>query len=277
MSQSPTYRELHSIQRHGQGVTSKASAPAPAMASEGRSPQGSPEVSSAPETSNQLHDQTLRLPFPRLIGAYLCLCTCYFISYLDMNSTTTALSTVSEALSAGSTITWAGTAYLLGQTTFQPLYGRLSDIAGRKPVLLGSVACICAGDLLCGWAQSPLWLYLSRALSGVGGGGISSLVAIIVSDLVSLKERGKYQGMVSIAIGTGAMTGPFVAASLAQKGSEGWRWVFWVPSILAFACVAVLVLLLPLKPVMGNWRVKLQKIDWCGVGASITGIVLVLV
>ena len=194
-----------------------------------------------------------------------------------MNTTTTALPTISYALHAGPTITWAGTAYLLGQTTFQPLYGRISDIAGRKPILLASVSCIVLGDLLCGWAQTPLWLYVSRALTGIGGGGISSLVAIIVSDLVSLKERGKYQGMISIAIGVGAITGPFVAAGLVRKGSDCWRWVFWVPSILASTCFVMLLFLLPLKPVTGNWKEKVKKIDWIGVGASVTGIVLVLV
>ncbi|KAJ5126083.1 Major facilitator superfamily domain general substrate transporter [Penicillium atrosanguineum] len=227
--------------------------------------------------NSDLHDQTQRLSFPNLIAAYLCLCACYFISYLDMNSTTTALPTISTALSAGTTITWAGTAFLLGQTVFQPLYGRISDIAGRKPVLLASVGCIFLGDLLSGWARSALWLYITRALSGIGAGGISSLVAIIVSDLVSLKERGKYQGMVSIAIGLGALTGPFVAASLVQRGEDGWRWVFWVPSILALVCAVVLVFLLPLKPVVGSWREKVKKIDWFGVGASVTGIILLLI
>ncbi|KAJ5772274.1 Major facilitator superfamily domain general substrate transporter [Penicillium odoratum] len=206
--------------------------------------------------NSDLHDQTQRLSFPRLIAAYLCLCACYFISYLDMNSTTTALPTISAALSAGTTITWAGTAFLLGQTIFQPLYGRISDIAGRKPVLLASVGCIFVGDLLSGWARSALWLYITRALSGIGAGGISSLVAIIVSDLVSLKERGKYQGM---------------------RDEDGWRWVFWVPSILALVCAVVLVFVLPLKPVVGSWREKVKKIDWFGVCASVTGIVLLLI
>lgn len=229
------------------------------------------------EKRTQLHDQTLRLSFPRLIASYLCLCACYFISYLDMNSTTTALPTISNALSAGTTITWAGTAFLLGQTTFQPLYGRISDITGRKPVLLASIGCLFLGDLLSGLARNPLWLYLTRAIGGIGAGGISSLVAIIVSDLVSLKERGKYQGFISISIGAGAMTGPFVAASLVQRQSDGWRWVFWVPSILAFICMVVLYFVLSLRPVEGNWKEKADKIDWWGVFASVTGIVLLLV
>lgn len=234
-------------------------------------------LSPSPESLTCLHDQTLRLSFPRLIVSYICLCCCYFISYLDMNSTTTALPTISNALSAKTTITWAGTAFLLGQTTFQPLYGRISDISGRKPVLLVSVACIMVGDFLSGWARSPIWLYLTRALSGIGAGGISSLVSIIVSDLVSLKDRGKYQGFVSIAIGIGAVTGPFLAASLIQKGPDGWRWNFWVPSILALICMFLLLFFLPLKQIRGSWQIKIRQIDWAGVILSTVGIIFLLV
>ncbi|KAJ5928916.1 hypothetical protein N7466_007872 [Penicillium verhagenii] len=233
--------------------------------------------STSPNRLTALDDQTLRLSFPRLVASYVCLCFCYFISYLDMNATTTALATVSNALSAGTTITWAGTAFLLGQAIFQPLYGRISDISGRKPVLLVSVACIMLGNFLSGWAKTPAWLYVSRAISGIGAGGISSLVSIIISDLVSLKERGKYQGFVSISIGGGAVTGPFLAASLIQKGPHGWRWTFWVPSILALISVFFLLLLLPLEKVGESWRRKVKQIDWFGVLLSTMGITFLLI
>lgn len=234
----------------------------------------SPDDSSDP---NQLYDQKQRLPFTRLLAAYLCLCLCYFISYLDMNSVTTSLPTIGNAVDAGPTITWVGTAYLLGQTSCQPLYGRVSDITGRKPILLFSVACILVGGLLCGFAQTPIWLYVSRAISGIGGGGISSCVAIIVSDLVSLKSRGKYQGFISLAIATGATAGPFVAAGLIRQAADGWRWAFWIPSIASAVCFVLLWFLLPLKPVGGNWREKAGKIDWLGVATSGPGLILLLV
>ncbi|KAF4343752.1 alfa-L-rhamnosidase [Fusarium beomiforme] len=227
--------------------------------------------------SAELQDQSQRLPFIRLILAYLCLCFCYLISYLDMNSVATSLPTIAEALSAGPTITWVGTSYLLGQLAFQPLYGRISDITGRKPVLLFSMGCIVIGGLLCGFARTPIWLYVCRTLSGIGGGGISSSVAIIVSDLVSLRSRGKYQGFISLAIGIGAASGPFVAAGLIHLTTNGWRWVFWVPSIMGALCFALLLVLLPLKPVSGSFKEKAEKIDWMGVMASIVGIVLTVI
>ncbi|OBS25307.1 hypothetical protein FPOA_05840 [Fusarium poae] len=228
--------------------------------------------------SCELQDQSQRLPFVRLMVAYLCLCLAYFISYLDMNSVTTSLPTIAEALDAGPTVTWVGTAYLLGQTAFQPLYGRISDITGRKPILLFSMGCVTIGGLLCGFARTPIWLYACRTISGIGGGGISSSIAIIVSDLVSLRSRGKYQGFISLAIGTGAASGPFVAASLIEtRGhSDGWRWAFWVPSILAAFCFTLLLFFLPLKPVSGGFGEKIRKIDWLGVITSVPAIVLVV-
>ncbi|PTD03095.1 putative transporter C3H1.06c [Fusarium culmorum] len=179
-----------------------------------------------------------------------------------MNSVATSLPTISEALGAGPTVTWVGTSYLLGQLSFQPLYGRISDITGRKPVLLFSMGCIVVGGILCGFARTPVWLYVCRTISGIGGGGISSSVAIIVSDLVSLRSRG------NLAVGTGAASGPFVAAGLIQMSTNGWRWAFWVPAIMGAVCFVLLVFPLPPKPVSGSLKEK-----W-GVLASIAGIVL---
>lgn len=221
------------------------------------------------------------------MSAYLCLAAIYFISTLDINAVATALPAISRSLGAGSSITWTGTAYLMGQTAFQALYGRLSDVFGRKPVLLISIGFLVFGDILCGFARNATWLYVCRALSGVGGGGISSLVQITVSDLVSLKDRGKYQGMLSGAIGLGAGTGPFLAAALLSRdggagadggvGGESWRWIFWVPPILAAACLVAIWVFLPLKPVVGSWREKLGKIDWYGLCAVVTAVLFVLV
>jgi MFS family permease len=184
---------------------------------------------------------------------------------------------IGSSLDAGTTITWAGTAYLMGQAACQPLYGRLSDVFGRKPVLMLSLAFIVIGGLLCGFAQTPTWLYVCRALSGVGGGGVSSVVAIIISDLVSMRDRGKYQGLLSVAIGLGACAGPFIAAEMLKRGGEAWRWIFWVSPILASVCLVVMWFLLPLKPVTGSWGEKVRKIDWFGVVVAVVAMVFLLV
>ncbi|KAI1848067.1 hypothetical protein JX266_006180 [Neoarthrinium moseri] len=261
------------------GPVSGEAIPIPPDPRTGLDPKQSPNAREH-GSKDALDDQTSRLPFRRLMAAYLCLALIYFISTLDINSVATALPAISRSLDAGSSITWVGTAYLMGQTSFQALYGRLSDIFGRKPVLLASIGCLIVGDILCGFATNVTWLYVCRALSGVGGGGISSLVQITVSDLVSLKERGKYQGMLSGAIGLGAGTGPFLAAAFIDGDStdgDGWRWIFRVPPILAAVCLLAMSMALPLKPVTGSWREKLAKIDWFGLGAAVTAVVFVLV
>jgi MFS family permease len=208
---------------------------------------------------------------------YACLATAYATSTLDIIAVASALPVIGSSLNAGTTITWAGTAYLMGQAACQPLYGRLSDVFGRKPVLMLSLAFIVIGGLLCGFAQTPTWLYVCRALSGVGGGGVSSVVAIIISDLVSMRDRGKYQGLLSVAIGLGACAGPFIAAEMLKRGGEAWRWIFWVSPILASVCLVVMWFLLPLKPVTGSWREKMGKIDWFGVVVAVVAMVFLLV
>lgn len=77
-----------------------------------------------------------------------------------------------------------------------------------------------------------------------------------------MRDRGKYQGMLSGAIGLGATTRPFIAASMLHKSGDGWTWIFWIPPILAATCIALIVLFLPLKPVVGSLKEKIGKIDW---------------
>ncbi|KAH0522840.1 hypothetical protein TsFJ059_006627 [Trichoderma semiorbis] len=232
-------------------------------------------------SSDEIHDQSSRLPLRRLIPAYLCLSIIYFTSSLDINSVALALPNIASDLGAGSSITWAGTAYLMGQAAFQPLYGRLSDIFGRKPLLMLSVGFLVFGDILCANAHNPAWLYACRAISGIGGGGISSIIAIIVSDLVSLKDRGKYQGMLNASIGAGSAVGPFMAASLIQKtkiaGAASWRWIFYIPPILACVSAVAAMAFLPLTSVTGSWRAKARQIDWMGLSASLVALLCILI
>ncbi|OAP55801.1 hypothetical protein AYL99_09953 [Fonsecaea erecta] len=242
---------------------------APVTVTSGTKPEGKSQI--------ELTDQSQRLPFARLIIVYLCLAMCFFVSFLDVNSTTTALPAIARSLGISSTITWVGTSYLLAQCAFQVLYGRLADIFGRKPVLIGCVLSLIVGDILCGFAKNGPWLYTCRAIGGIGGGGISSLVQITVSDLVSLKERGKYQGLLSGAIGLGAGVGPFTSAALVQGHDGRWPWAFWVPAILASLCIPPLVILLPQKPVVGSWKEKVRKVDWMGLLTAVTGILFVLI
>lgn len=112
--------------------------------------------------------------------------------------------------------------YFLTLTSCQPLYGKLSDIFGRKPCLLFAYSVFALGCLGCGLARSMGELCAARAFAGIGGGGMNSVVSILLSDLVPLRERGVWQGYINILWAAGTSTGAPLGGLLAD--SIGWRW-----------------------------------------------------
>lgn len=135
--------------------------------------------------------ETNILPRAKLVIVFCGLAFALLISYIDQNSIGIALPTIGQDLNCANTIAWAGTSSLIANTVFQVLYGRLSDIFGRKVIFLSSVGLLALGDLLCGFAQTGPQLYAFRAIAGVGTGGIGALTMMIVSDIVTLENRGK--------------------------------------------------------------------------------------
>lgn len=134
------------------------------------------------------------LPRKRLLISITALSVCLFVSFLDQTSVSTATPALAGELKTGTSTSWIGTSFLIASTAFQLINGRLSDIFGRKNMLLLCLFLMGVGDLACGFAKTPVQLYVFRAIAGVGGGGINSLVMIIVSDITSLQNRGYYQG-----------------------------------------------------------------------------------
>ncbi|BGP12769.1 hypothetical protein JCM10213v2_000686 [Rhodosporidiobolus nylandii] len=210
----------------------------------------------------RLQDQTSHLRGSQLMLVFFGLQLALFLSFLDSTSVSTAAPNIGIDLNASSSISWVGSSFLLANTSFQIVTSRLSDIFGRKLVLLGSLFLFVLGDLLCGFAQSGAWLYACRGIAGIGGGGINSLSMIIVSDVVSIRERGKYQGLLGIAIALGSGVGPFLGGVFAQYTT--WRWTFWITPPLGVATMLIIWLLLPLKHVTGDLKTKLRQMDWLG-------------
>lgn len=133
----------------------------------------------------------------RLIVAIPALSVCLFVSFVDQTSVSTATPAIAGELNTGTATSWIGTSFLIASTAFQLINGRLSDIFGRKNLLLICLALMALGDLGCGFAQTAEQLFALRSIAGIGGGGINSLVMIIVSDITTLQNRGKYQGKFS--------------------------------------------------------------------------------
>jgi Na+/melibiose symporter-like transporter len=141
-----------------------------------------------------LTDQTNYLPYHKIILLFLGLSLCALVSSLDSVIVATTLPTISSAFRAGGVISWVPSAYLLTSTVFQPLYGRFSDIFGRKAALVVSMSVYIIGNLSAGFVKPGkgggiVGVIVARGVAGAGGGGIVSLAQIIISDVLSSRER----------------------------------------------------------------------------------------
>lgn len=153
--------------------------------------------------------------------------------------------------------------YFITLTSFQPLYGKMSDIFGRKSALLFGYAIFGIGCLFCGLARNMNELIAARAFSGIGGGGMTTVVSILMSDIVPLRERGTWQGIINIIFASGAGCGAPLGGVLADL--VNWRWAFLAQfplCVAAFVCVAI-VLDLPKKEV-SDWKTKFGRVDFLG-------------
>ncbi|PWN52121.1 MFS general substrate transporter [Violaceomyces palustris] len=221
----------------------------------------------------QLQDQTNFLPRKQIIIVFAGLSLALFIALLDQTIVSTALPTIISAFESGSDSSWLSTSYLVTSTAMTPLYGRFSDIFGRKFCLILALSLFLVGSALCSAAQSMTQLIVFRAIAGMGGGGIVTLVMVVVSDIVSLRERGKYQGLLGMVVAISNSGGPLVGGSLAQVS---WRWCFIVAVPIIVVAMVAVIFLLPLKKVEGNVREKLGKADYLGSLLILVGTVLLL-
>ena len=199
-----------------------------------------------------------------------------YLAAADQTIIVSSYGKIGTDLNALNMTSWIATAYFLTLTSFQPLYGKLSDIFGRKSCLLTAYAIFGIGCLYCGLAKDINHLIIARAIAGIGGGGMSTVVSIMLSDIVTLRERGTYQGYLNIIFAAGASSGAPLGGLLSD--SVGWRWAFLgqVPlCVLAFIAVSF-VLHLPQKD-SSNWRQKLRRIDFLGAAVLISAVFMLLV
>ncbi|KAI0316904.1 iron permease [Amylostereum chailletii] len=183
------------------------------------------------------------------------------ITALELSAVSTALPDIIHDLN-GTTFVWVGSAYTLSATAFIPLSGGLSQIFGRRLVILGSLLIMAIGSALCGAASSMNFLIAARTVQGLGGGGIAATTAIIISDLVPLKERGVFNGLIGIAWAVSSGVGPLVGGGLAQTGE--WRWLFYLNIPICGAAAALFVLFLRVPTPPGSWSEKFARVDWLG-------------
>jgi MFS family permease len=227
------------------------------------------------EAEAALHDQENLLPTKQLILVFFVLALTFLFMFIDQNGIGQLLPTIAKDLDAANTISWAGTSSLIGNTIFQVLYGRLSDIFGRKSIYLSAVFLLAFSDLLCGFAKNAPMLYVFRGLAGVAGGGITSLSMMIVSDIVTLERRGKYQGILGSMVGFGNLIGPILAATFAQKAS--WRYLFYMLCPVMCLAGGVAWFFLPSTTPSGQFKEGLKKIDYWGVATAAVALFMLLI
>jgi EmrB/QacA subfamily drug resistance transporter len=189
-----------------------------------------------------------------LIGA---LVTGMLLAALDQMIVSTAMPTIVRSFHGIDHYSWVITAYLLASTASTPLYGKLSDLYGRRPVVFFALGAFMLGSLLAGAARNMTWLIASRGVQGLGAGGLGTMAYIVLADVVEARERARYQGLFGLAYGLASVAGPLVGGYFAE---HNWRWIFLVNLPVAVVVLLVSFRVLRLLP----HRPREHRIDWWG-------------
>jgi len=217
---------------------------------------------STPERPTYSHKQIVAIMSGLMLGMLL--------AALDQTIVSTALTRISEDLHRTDLYSWVVTSYLLTSTASTPLYGKISDLFGRKTIFQVAIVIFLIGSALCGLSQSMLQLIIFRGVQGLGAGGLMSLAFSIVGDVIPPRQRGRYQGYFGAVFGASSVLGPLIGGVLVDNAS--WRWVFYVN--IPVGIVALVVVNRVLR--ISYQRIH-AKIDFLGAALLVAGVSLILV
>ncbi|WP_194821864.1 MDR family MFS transporter [Micromonospora sp. S-DT3-3-22] len=193
------------------------------------------------------------------------LMTGMLLAALDQTIVGTALPTIVGELGGIDHYSWVVTAYLLASTASTPLYGKMADLYGRRPVFLFSIGTFLLGSLLAGLSRDMTQLIVTRGVQGIGAGGLMTLAFTIISDVVSPRERGRYQGLFGAVFGVSSVAGPLVGGYFAETN---WRWIFYLNVPLALLAIVVCYHVLRLIP----FERREHTVDWLGAALLVAGV-----
>ena len=202
--------------------------------------------------------QPAELPAKRIWTIFSGLMLAMLLAVLNQTIVSTALPTIVKELGGAEHISWVVTAYMLASTVTTPMWGKVGDLIGRKVLFLVAIGIFLAGSVLCGTAQNMFELVGYRAIQGLGGGGLMVLSQAIIGDVVSPRERGKYQGAFGAVFGVSSVAGPLLGGFFVDNLS--WRWVFYVNVPIGIVALIVVAIVLPKATVAGR-----PIIDYAGI------------
>ncbi|KAJ2056398.1 hypothetical protein GGI17_006204 [Coemansia sp. S146] len=190
------------------------------------------------------------------------LCLLFFVSALDTTILATVYIDISNQYDDMTNGIWIITSYLLATTAVQPMYGKFSDILGRFEAVVVSTIIFCIGSVMCAASHSMAMLVASRAIQGIGGGGMMTMVSVIMSDVTSERDRGRFTAYLAAAWGIASAVGPVMGGAIVENAS--WRIIFWINLPVCIPSIIVLYFALRIPRPEGSLREKMKRIDFLG-------------
>ncbi|GAA1483809.1 MDR family MFS transporter [Brachybacterium fresconis] len=206
----------------------------------------------------------------RLVPLFAGLLVAMFIAALDQTIFTTALPTIVGDLDGVDQMLWVTTSYLLASTIMMPIYGKLGDLVGRKPLLIFALSVFVVGSLVGAVAGNMSVLIIGRAIQGIGGGGLMLLAQAIIADVVPARERGKYMGLMGAVFGLSSVVGPLLGGWFTE--SLSWRWGFWLN--IPLGAIAILAAVFFLKLPKKSQRARLDVLGILTMAVAVTSLIL---
>ena len=207
------------------------------------------------------HQQIVVVLFGLMAGVML--------AALDQSIVSTALPRIVSELGGLDKLAWVVTAYLLTATAATPLWGKISDLYGRRPIFQAAILIFLTGSVLCGLSQNLPQLIAFRAIQGIGGGGLMAIAFSIIGDVIPPRERGRYQGYFGAVFGVSSVAGPLLGGWFTE--GPGWRWIFYINLPVGIAALVITSMALKLPTVRRE-----HTIDYLGAALIVAAVSLLL-